>query len=203
MIGYIYITTNNINGMKYIGKRKKDRFLGNKYLGSGKYLKEAIAVYGSDNFSVELLCECETIEELNEKEIYYIDKYNAQYDSMFYNIAKGGEAGIGGDHFRGHHHTDETRRKMSESRTGSKNSNFGNRWKQSDELKKKHSLISSGSGNGMYGKHHSEETKKLIADKNRESMTGRIGISKDGVKKFVKKHDLEKFLELGWNIGFK
>lgn len=45
MYGYIYETTNLINGKKYIGKRVKPKFDGN-YKGSGKVLKHAIEKYG-------------------------------------------------------------------------------------------------------------------------------------------------------------
>ena len=42
MYGYIYLTTNHINGKKYIGQKKSNVFLGEKYLGSGKILKQAL-----------------------------------------------------------------------------------------------------------------------------------------------------------------
>lgn len=36
MYGYIYITTNLINGKRYIGQKKAKNFLAEGYLGSGK-----------------------------------------------------------------------------------------------------------------------------------------------------------------------
>ena len=47
--GFVYITTNMINGKKYIGKRKYSTGW-EKYLGSGKYLKNALKKYGKYNF---------------------------------------------------------------------------------------------------------------------------------------------------------
>lgn len=38
MYGYIYKTTNLINGKIYIGQKKSEKFLGINYLGSGKRL---------------------------------------------------------------------------------------------------------------------------------------------------------------------
>lgn len=45
---YIYLITNSVNGMKYIGKHYGE--LDDTYLGSGKLLKLDIAKYGKDCF---------------------------------------------------------------------------------------------------------------------------------------------------------
>ena len=42
MYGYIYETTNLINGMKYIGLHTASKFEGTNYLGSGTKLIEAV-----------------------------------------------------------------------------------------------------------------------------------------------------------------
>lgn len=93
MFGYIYQTTNLINGKRYIGKHKSDKFEYNDYLGSGKLLNEAIKKYGKENFNCELIERCNSIEELNQKEQYWINKYNAVESSNFYNLARGGDGG--------------------------------------------------------------------------------------------------------------
>ena len=93
MYGYIYLTTNLINNKQYIGKHKSDIF-DPTYKGSGKYLKLAFQKHGKDNFKVELLEECNDLTELNEKEIYWISKYNAVNSKQFYNVSKGGDNGI-------------------------------------------------------------------------------------------------------------
>lgn len=201
MFGYVYLTTNTVNGKRYIGRHKASEFEGTKYLGSGKILELAIRKYGEDKFTVEMICECHSDEELNKMEEYYIQKYNAQQDPDFYNIRRGGCRGPGGPMFRGHKHTLTTKMKMSQSRIGSKNSNYGNRWHQSEELKEKHRKISSGSGNGMWGKKHSEHTKKLIGAKNSEQLKGRKLISKNGVRKFVHPEEVPTYLENGWQMS--
>ena len=202
MYGYIYITTNLIDGRRYIGQKKSNKFLHEKYLGSGKILKQAIEIYGKENFKVELLCECESKEELDEMEIYYIKFYHAQTSRKYYNICKGGEAGPGGPRFKGHHHTDETKQKMRDNRKGEKNSNYGNRWTQSEELKALHSKLSSGEGNGMFGKKHSDEAKKLIGEKNSKALKGRIHITNGEVNKYVKPDDIDHYLSIGFYKGF-
>ena len=42
MFGYIYKTTNIITNKIYIGQKQSSVFLNNQYLGSGRYLKNAI-----------------------------------------------------------------------------------------------------------------------------------------------------------------
>ena len=97
MYGYIYITTNVINNKKYIGKHKSKVF-DESYKGSGVYLAKAINKYGWENFRCELLQCCDSKEQLNNAEIYYIQKYNAVKSDEYYNVAIGGE---GGDTFSG------------------------------------------------------------------------------------------------------
>lgn len=63
------------------------------YLGSGLILKQAINKYGKTNFSNIILYRAETIEELNEAEIYYIDLYKKKFGKKLYNIANGGDGG--------------------------------------------------------------------------------------------------------------
>lgn len=121
--GYIYITTNLINGKKYIGKRaRKKQEL--DYYGSGKLINLAIQKYGIENFKCDIIRWCYSKDECNRMEKYYITFYNAIESPMFYNIAEGG---IGGDTYSGR--TDEemkiTRIKLSESKKGSKNGNKG------------------------------------------------------------------------------
>lgn len=89
MYGYIYKTTNLINNKIYVGQHTACKF-DNSYFGSGKILKKAISKYGIDNFKCELLEECESLYQLNEKEIYWIKELNCLNPNIGYNIANGG-----------------------------------------------------------------------------------------------------------------
>lgn len=89
MYGYIYKTTNLINGKVYIGQHKSKRFDRN-YYGSGILIAEAIKKYGKENFKIELVEECNSKEELNDAEIYWIKKFDAVNNDNYYNIALGG-----------------------------------------------------------------------------------------------------------------
>ena len=93
MYGYIYKTTNLINGKIYVGQKMSDVFLKEEYLGSGRYFKNAVNKYGAENFKVELIEWCETSEILNEREKYWISYFNCRDHKIGYNIAEGGEGG--------------------------------------------------------------------------------------------------------------
>ena len=94
MYGFIYITTNHINGKKYVGQKCYDKAGKWKtYLGSGIHLKRAINKYGIEKFSKEIIEECQTKKHLDEREKYWIEYYDAVKSDEFYNIASGGDGG--------------------------------------------------------------------------------------------------------------
>ena len=107
----IYKTTNLVNKKIYIGQSKNNR---KNYFGSGFILKNAITKYGVSNFKKEILEECNSKKELNEREIYWIKKTKSQDKNIGYNIACGGS---GGDTFS--NQTDENKRKIRDKRSKS------------------------------------------------------------------------------------
>lgn len=171
MYGYIYLTTNLVNGKKYVG-RHKSNVKDNSYFGSGSILKEAIKKYGKSNFTVDILEWCNSREELYEKEKFWIEKLNAVEDSNFYNIDNGGSGPQNvppevrqrlREAFCGEKNPakrPEVREKIRQSKLGSKNAMYGTH--QSDSVIEKLRLANLGSNNHMYGKHHSEESKKKM-----------------------------------------
>jgi group I intron endonuclease len=102
----IYKITNTVNNKIYIGKTKE--FYKDTKFGINARLKNhitcaysksksndcpklynAIRKYGKDNFKVELL-ESTTEDNINDREIYYINKFNSIDDTIGYNVALGG-----------------------------------------------------------------------------------------------------------------
>lgn len=93
MYGFIYRTTNLVNGKMYVGLcTSKSRF--KNYLGSGILLKQAIEKYGADNFKREILEECKDEKSLREAEVWWIKKFNAVESDKFYNLHEGGRGGF-------------------------------------------------------------------------------------------------------------
>ena len=89
MYGYIYITINTKTNMKYIGKHKSEQY-DPYYLGSGLLMQKALYKYSRDNFIQYILEYCESLEDLNYKEEYWINYFQADKEHDFYNISKGG-----------------------------------------------------------------------------------------------------------------
>ena len=88
--GFIYITTNLVNGKRYIGQRKfSDGWT--TYLGSGKRFKKSLKKYGRKNFVRSIVDIGYSREELNSKEMNLIKFLNAVDSRDFYNISEGGE----------------------------------------------------------------------------------------------------------------
>lgn len=94
MYHYVYEITNLINGKKYIGKRSCHCLIeDDKYMGSGKILKKSQKKYGLENFKKEILEVCKTEKEAFIREKFYINRVKAYKNTMYYNIAAGGEGG--------------------------------------------------------------------------------------------------------------
>lgn len=95
-MAYIYVITNNINGKQYVGKTHysiEKRFQEHLHDSKRKRcekrpLYSAINKYGSENFSIELLEEC-SVDEVADREIYWIDKLNTYHYG--YNATHGGD----------------------------------------------------------------------------------------------------------------
>lgn len=140
---FIYKTTNLINKKFYIGMHSTDN-LNDGYIGSGKRIWYSIKKYGKENFNRIILRGCNTIEELNFWEPFYIKLFNTLSPNG-YNLQLGGD---------NHETSLETRSKLSKSAKGRvgcwKNKQF------SEEHKKK--ISEAGKGRQL-----SKATKKKIS----------------------------------------
>ena len=91
MYGYIYKITNILTNKSYIGKHKySKKELDPRYLTGGILIRKSIEKHGIENFTKELIDTADTLEDLNDKEIYYINYYQTK-TPLGYNLTKGGD----------------------------------------------------------------------------------------------------------------
>lgn len=145
----IYKITNLVNDKAYIGQtvRKLWERLKEHRKSKNTAIGKAFKKYGKESFKIEILANCQSIEELNEKEIYFINKFNTLAPNG-YNLAIGGENSLP---------TKDTKRKMSKKKKGSNHPLFGTH--RSQETK---DAIS----RGRIGLIVSDETKAKISASN-------------------------------------
>lgn len=91
-MGYIYETTNLVNGTKYIGLSSKKEF-DESYLGSGLILIKAVKKYGRENFKVKPLEYHYSKQSLIDAERRVIKERKANISDKYYNICEGGQWG--------------------------------------------------------------------------------------------------------------
>lgn len=159
----IYLTTNLINGKKYIGL---DMNNDTNYLGSGIHIKSAIKKYGKENFTKEVLEICNDREELLLCEKKWIKHYNAVDSKDFYNVHEGG---IGGDitQYMTESEIFEWKKNISEGKKGkTKGIRLSEKNKKgiSEGLKE---YYKNGGKAPLQGKKRDEETKKKISESNK------------------------------------
>jgi len=109
----IYMTTNLINGKKYVGRCSKDERWETGYLGSGVLLKQAIRKYGCENFEriiLEELPNSVTLRDAIDLEKEWLVKLDCKNSPDFYNMSND-TGGMGA----GDKHSDETKEKISDS----------------------------------------------------------------------------------------
>jgi len=176
----VYMTTNLVNGKKYIGKDVKNN---PKYLGSGSLLKKDILIFGKENFKKEILEYCEDVKSLEEKENFWISYYKAVEDNEFYNIRNNVKNWYSN---ASEEKKQYVKNKISNSNIGKKrNKSVGEKiskktkgikkgWKHTESSKKQISLKNTGNT-------HSEETKKIMKEKKKnfkQTEEGKKKISK-------------------------
>lgn len=171
-ISGIYKIENTITHKVYIGQScdiytRWQHHIGRLKIGKhyNSHLQKSWDKYGSENFSFEILERCNK-EQIDNRERFYIKKYNSTNYEYGYNLESGGSL------YKTH--SEETKRKISE----------GNKGKTcSDESKKRMSEIQKVA---QRGKKLSDVTKRKIG----EALKGRV-YSDETIEKFRELHKRE------------
>ena len=234
MVG-IYKITNTVNNKCYIGqstdlfKRIRKHV---KTLLSGtnrnEHLQNAYNKYGTGNFTIEVIEECKK-EELDDREIFWIDYYKSYDPKYGYNKTKGG---TGGDSYLdvcSEQEKENIKNKKSENVKGERNPIYGahcytngivikyikddeideyeaNGWYNGvpDYIKEKERIANSGQNNGFYGKKHSEETKQRLSETRKGKSNwnyGKVIYHKDDKQKYIGVEEIEHYESIGWEKG--
>ena len=204
-MGVIYLRTNLINGMQYIGqaknfKKRETNWNCLKLKYANQLLNDEREKYGLANFKTEILKECDD-EDLNKWERHYIVLYDTIYPNG-YNDNEGGTIGF--------KHSERTKGKISEANSGENNGMYGkDPWNKgikncfSEEAIQKSSKSHMGNTSAL-GHKVSEETKKQIS--NTKTGVPNIALSKPVEQIDMKTGDIVKIwnsaAEAGRN-GFK
>ena len=158
----VYETTNLINGKYYIGKHSTSD-PNDDYLGSGTTLNRAVKKYGIENFSKTILAIFNTEQEALDYEEILVTIEFIKSNNNYNLVVGGGCFGSGDNHpLFGKTHSNETKKKMSDSLKGENNPLFGKT--HSNETKKKMSEANKGKKSPFFRRTHLEESRKKISD---------------------------------------
>jgi group I intron endonuclease len=90
---YVYCITNTLNGMKYVGMTSRAIEESREYYGSGKYITRVIKKLGRQYFIKEIIEVCDNVDNLREREKYWIKELNTKHP-LGYNLTDGGDGVI-------------------------------------------------------------------------------------------------------------
>ena len=193
----IYMATNMINNKLYIGQtirsleqRKCEHIYDALNKRNTMYFGRAIRKYGPENFTWDILHECNNIDFLNRLEIFYIGYYNTFGNDNGYNLTLGGWNSLKSTETRnkisignkGKHHSIKSRIKMSEAAKGKKHSEESKlKMSESHKGKKLSPEHKRKIGESGKGRRHLEEAKRKIGEANRgKNSYGATSIIIDG-----------------------
>lgn len=115
MFHKVYRIVNLRNGKFYYGRRSSEMMYDN-YMGSGIRIKAAIKKYGIECFAREILHTYDTLEEAQQAEQWFLDRWVSH--PQCYNMSKASSGGHTGHYDHGWKMSDEQKAKISDSNRG-------------------------------------------------------------------------------------
>ena len=166
----IYKITNNINEKIYIGQtiNSIEHRFRQHCQNKSKYslVYNSIKKHGKENFTIEQIDSALSLDEINEKEVYWIKFFDSTNRKFGYNLRTGGNNSIP---------SEESKLKMSLSHIGKSPANKGK--PHSDEAKLKMSLAKLGKPSAKKDFSCSPETRKKISETNKGQKAWNKGVS--------------------------
>lgn len=170
MYGVVYKITCNTTKRVYIGQtsnfetRKRNHIEGlESNTHSNPFLQEEFNRFGINDFTFDIIEECETLEQNLERETFWMNYYGGIESNLIYNVkdkygdnkdyVKRKTKKFKPDAFKGHKHSDVSKSKISES--------LKETYRQGNRA-----VVTAGkfgADNNFYGKHHTEETKQILS----------------------------------------
>ena len=207
---YIYRIICLKNGRYYIGMHSTNN-LEDGYFGGGKRIKNSVKKHGKENHKKEILEFLKNREELRSREIQIINE-DLLNDPLCMNINLGGDGGW-------------LKEWQSKGATNANNKNWkdpdyaekmkwvsskvmNNLWKDQEISKR----LLEGASKSFKGKTHTEETRRKIGEKSskvqKEELNSQFGTcwihnKEREINKRIKKEEIEKYLQEGWESGMK
>lgn len=189
--GIIYKATNLINGKCYVGQTvKKLKYRIKEHIRCSyrntkrDYFHSSLKKHGSDIFEWDVLCECLSRDDLDEKEKYYIQKLNTLAPNG-YNLT------IGGSGKSGFIPSEKTRKILSEKYIGKGNPFYGK--KHSEKSKQ---IISYKGQGRIISKETLEKRSKSMLGKNKRTHSKEQNKNHSEIMKKYTNETIEKCIEL-------
>lgn len=162
--GIIYCVENLVNHKKYVGQtinilcQRKRQHLREAFNGCSFALHRALRKYGSEKFAFYQIDEAFSLDELNQKEVFWIKALHTFKDDpecWGYNLTKGAE--------KGWEVSEETREKMSRAHKGKQHKPLTVEGKANISKGRKGKML--GTQNHFYGYKHPPHIQALISKK--------------------------------------
>lgn len=218
MFYIIYKITNNLDDKIYIGSHKTTN-INDGYMGSGKYLNSAINKHGTENFTKEILFVFSTPEEMYAKEAELVNEQFLLNENT-YNLKQGGFGGFDYINNRKLNYSSAKNKQISPFVNPER---YTDEWHKQTHEKRKAGIKKAWTEDRMHkfnadinaemrkraetpeAKAKRKETLKKIkhAQGEKNSQFGTMWIT-NGVENLkIRKEELDKYLERGYNKGRK